>query len=163
MEWELAKGVARFASDVLTWNNTKQFASFMSDLFTIIASGIAIWIFITKRSEIKSFAATITSFVHQNSLAELRLKLELLGNLNASDQQQRAEIVAIFHDICGQIDGNPVLREKFSDFTARVRKATDRKRTLAETQKRSFVSELREALRHLDVKDIAQYMGNNDA
>lgn len=130
----------------------------LADLGTIAASVLAIWIFIAKRAEIRAFVKAITTFVHQNSLAELRVKLEKLNDLHAADPDSRAEIVGIFHDICGQVDGSPVLRAKLGDISSRIRQATSGRRQITEPQKRSLVSELRESLRHLDVADYAESM-----
>ena len=130
-----------------------------ADILTIVASLLAIYIFLTKRSEIASFLKTISTFVHQTSLAELRQKLETLSHLNAANAEDLPEIVALFHDICGQVDGSPILAQKFADFAQRVRKSTGKNRTLSEPHKRAFISELREGLRHLDVSSYADSMG----
>ena len=138
----------------------KEFISVVADLFAITASGIAIYIFLAKGVELRAFLRTISNFVHQSSLAELRQKLERLSELNATDAQQAQEIVNVFHDVCGQIDGNPLLREQFTDFADRTRKATGGKKQITEHQKRALVSELRECLRHLDVATFAESMGD---
>lgn len=140
--WEWAK----FAVDVL------------AAIFTIAASGIAVWVFLFKRDDIRAFLKVVKNFVHQNSLAELRMKLEKLNDLNASDPQGRDEVIGIFHDICGQIDGSPMLRDKLGNLSARIRRATTGRRLITDPQKRSLVSELRESLRHLDVADYADAM-----
>lgn len=129
----------------------------VADIGTIAASAIAVWIFLTKRAEISSFIRTISTFVHQNSLAELRVKLEKLNDLNASDPISRTEAVSLFHDICGQIDGSPLLKPRLSDLCDRIREGTAGRR-LTEPLKRSLVSELRESLRHIDLSDYAENM-----
>ncbi|MDR6993251.1 hypothetical protein [Luteimonas sp. 3794] len=128
-----------------------------ADIGTIVASAIAVWIFITKRAEITSFIRTISTFVHQNSLAELRFKLEKLNDLNANDPASRAEAVSLFHDICGQIDGSPLLKPRLSNLCDRIRDGTGGRR-FNEPLKRSLVSELRESLRHIDLSDYAENM-----
>lgn len=142
------------------WTTAKELTDFFGDALTVIASIIAIWIFATKQREIRAFAKAISNFVHQNSLAELRLKLETIVNLNASDDEQRAEIVSIFHDICGQIDGSPMLRKKLGELSDKIRaKMSPKRRALTEPDKRSLASELREALRHFDSVDYAEAIG----
>ena len=132
----------------------------VADVGTIVASAIAIWIFLTKRSEISAFIRTISTFVHQNSLAELRFKLEKLNDLNANDSTSRAEAVSLFHDICGQIDGSPLLRPRLSELCDRIRDGTLGKR-FNEPLKRSLVSELRESLRHIDLSEHAENAREN--
>ena len=142
------------------WTSTKEITDFAGDALTVVASLIAIWIFVSKGREIRAFANALSSFVHQNSLAELRTKLEQLGNLNATEESHRHEIVSIFHDICGQIDGNPHLKSKIGDLCNRIREKTGpKRRPITEPEKRSFVSELRESLRHFDASDYAAAMG----
>lgn len=130
-----------------------------ADLATIAASGIAVWLFVKKGPEIGDFLKVIKNFVHQNSVAEMRIKLEQLASLHASNADNTTEISSLFLDICGQIDGNPYLSSKLSELCSRMRLANTGKRPIKEPYKRALVSELRESLRHLDVASFAETIG----
>ncbi|BAV97543.1 hypothetical protein bcgnr5371_60630 [Bacillus cereus] len=139
------------------WDGLGKAIEVLADVGTIIASGIAIWLFATKQSELRALIRAITNFVQQSSLAELRLKIETLGDLHAANETHRDEIVEVFHDICGQIDGNPILRHRLQDLSSRMRQATgNARRPITEPLKRSLVSELRESLRHLDANNYTE-------
>lgn len=143
------------------WEVIDKTISVVADMFTIGASGIAIFLFFFKRNDIGAFFRAVVNFTNQTSLAEVRQKLEELSSLNAADVTQAAEVASIFHDICGRIDGNPQLNARFSDFAIRVRRATgNTKRPISEPQKRALVSELRECLRHLDAVNYSEAMGD---
>lgn len=101
----------------------------------------------------------IANFAHQGSLGEIRQKLDVIASLRASDDQD--EIISVFHDICGQIDGNPKLKDHFDTITKKVRRQAGGRLALTEPQKRALVSELREKLRHSDVSNIADAMGDS--
>jgi hypothetical protein len=158
----VGKIVDVLASSAL-WAGIGTLVEVLADIGTIAASGIAIWLFITKQSELRALVRAVTNFVQQSSFAELRLKIESLGDLHAADNDDRGEIVEIFHDICGQIDGNPVLKSQLKDLSSRMRQAAATgRRPISEPHKRALVSELRESLRHLDVKDYTDAMRELD-
>lgn len=132
--------------------------AFLADIATVAAAALAFYLFFAKGSEIRAMLRAVANFAHQSSLGEIRQKLDLIASLRAQDDQE--EIISIFHDICGQIDGNPRLKDHFASLTERVRKLSGARRPLAEPLKRSLVSELREKLRHSDVSNIADAMGD---
>ncbi|PTS71882.1 hypothetical protein DBR33_01275 [Stenotrophomonas sp. HMWF022] len=132
----------------------------LSDIATIAAAGLAFYLFFAKGSELRAMLNALANLAHQSSLSEIRQKLDLVASLRVQDE--REEIVSILHDVCGQIDGNPKLKDAFSELTDRVKKASSTRRVLTEPQKRSIVSELREKLRHSDVSSIAGVMGDLD-
>lgn len=133
--------------------------SILADLGTVAASLLAFYLFFAKGSEIRAMLRAVANFAHQSSLGEIRQKLDLIASLRVRDDQE--EIISVFHDVCGQIDGNPKLREHFEVLTRRVRKQAGGRQDLTEPQKRSLVSELREKLRHSDVSNIADAMGDS--
>jgi hypothetical protein len=136
----------------------KEALSIASDIATVAATTLAFYLFFAKGSEIRAMLRAVANFAHQSSLGEIRQKLDVIASLRAQDDQD--EIVSVFHDICGQIDGNPRLKSHFASLTERVRKASNQKRSMSEPQKRSLVSELREQLRHSDISNIADAVGD---
>src|SRR6266404_2237484 len=83
-------------------------------LFGIVASGIAIYLFIAKRKALSSLFQLLVNYSYQLTLSELKEKLEKLNDYNAKDPEQYDRIVNILNDILGQIRGNNRLRIHFS-------------------------------------------------
>lgn len=133
--------------------------SLISNLLTICASGIAIYIFFTKRKEISSVFSILINYTHQLSLSEVREKIERLNEYNAKDADQCEQIVNIFNEIIGQIRGNERLKPHFSELLVSMESLASDKRRLTEPRKRALVSELRERLRHLNVASIDNLVG----
>lgn len=136
--------------------------SFASNVSTILASGIAIYIFVMKRHEISSIVSFMLNYTHQISLSEVKEKIERLNEYNAKDPEQCENIVNIFNEIIGQIRGNDKLKSHFSDLLSKLETLSSDKRKLTEPKKRALVSELRERLRHLNVKSIDNLVGDSE-
>lgn len=139
-----------------------KYASFASDLLTVVASGIAIFIFFTKKKEISSVFSLLVNYTYQLSLSELKEKLERVSEYNAKDPEQCEMIVNIFHEIIGQIKGNDRLKEHFSAVLLDMEKFVSSKRFSLEPRKRSIVSELRERLRNVNVQSIDGLVGGRN-
>jgi len=137
-----------------------EFVNFLGDLFAIAASGIAIYLFFFKRNEIKSAFDALTAFAQQASMFELTQKLELINSLSARDDEGKDEIIAIFHDICGHLEGNPKLKHSCAAIVVKIRRVTNSK-SFGEPHKRSLVSELRESLRHISAGTFASAIGED--
>lgn len=136
--------------------------SFFANLFTIGASGIAIYLFIWKRDAITSVFHMLVNYSYQLSLSELKEKLERLNDYNANESSNVEVIINIFHEFLGQVRGNDKLKvimkdqvQKVEDFINRHQKG----RPITEPAKRALVSEIREKLRHLNVQTIDQFVG----
>ncbi len=134
--------------------------SFLSNIFTIIAAGIAIYIYIFKRKSIESFFNILINYSTQISLTELKTKLEKLNDLNAEDENERKEVINILNDIAGQIKGNPILREKCK-ILEKLTKYADNPENLNEPIKRNIVSELRENMRSIEFQNYYEILGEN--
>lgn len=134
----------------------------IANVFTIFASGIAIYIFFAKREEISSVFNLLINYTHQLSLSEVREKIERLNEYNAKDPEQCENIVNIFNEIIGQIRGNERLKIHFSELLETMESLASDKRRLTEPKKRALVSELRERLRHLNVKSIDNLVGDSE-
>lgn len=141
-------------------NNAAGVINFTSDLFTIGASGIAIYIFFFKRKEIAVTFRLLSNYAYQTTLSELRDKLERLNEYKANEDSHVQEIISVFHEICGQINGHPSLKNNFADYIQKVEKATSGKKPLTEPVKRALVSELRERIRHLNVDSYNDIIGD---
>lgn len=133
----------------------------VADVFTVIASGIAIYVFIAKRKEISLALGLLLNYSFQTTLGELKEKLERLNEYNANEPTDLPEIKNIFHEIAGQIRGNQRLLKGAPTLPKRIEKLA-RNPKLAETMKRSMVSELREFLRNIQVNAIEPSVGNKD-
>ena len=132
--------------------------SFLANIFTIIASGIAIYLFVFKRDAVKSVFKVLTNYSYQISLSELKIKLERLNELSVNDQSQSDEIINIFNEIVGQIRGNVMLKNKCEIILKKLTRYAETPRILTEPKKRSIISELREKLRHIDIQNIDELM-----
>jgi hypothetical protein len=131
----------------------------IADIFTIIAAGIAIYLFIYKREAIYSAFRVLINFSFQITLVELKAKLERLNDLSAEDSDEISDIINILNDIAGQIRGSKVLSKQFNELLAKIESISEDKRKLTEPRKRALVSELRERLRNIDVENYSDMIG----
>jgi len=136
--------------------------SLISNIFTVFASGIAIYLFLFKRKTISSVFDLLINYTYQLSLSEVKEKIERLNEYNAKDPQQSEKIINIFNEIIGQIRGNEKLKHHFSELLVHIEALVSDKRKLTEPRKRAAVSELRERLRHLNVQNIDNLVGENN-
>lgn len=139
-----------------------KYVSFAANILTVLASGIAIYIFMTKKKEISSVFSLLLDYTYQLSLSELKEKLERVSEYSAKDPDQCEMIVNIFHEIIGQIKGNEKLKTHFSQVLQDMEKFVSSKRYSVEPRKRSIVSELRERLRNLNAQNIDGLVGGRD-
>ena len=99
------------------------------------------------------------NYTYQLSLSEIKEKLEKLNDYSAKDPEQNETIVNILHDIVGQIIGNDKLKKHFSEILETLEDLLSNRRRLTEPRKRAVVSELRERLRNLNIKNIDDLVG----
>lgn len=133
--------------------------SFCANSLTVVASAIAIYLFLAKRDEISSVFSLLVNYTYQLSLAELKEKLERLNDYNAKDLDSLDIIENIFHEIIGQIRGNDKLNRHFAELAERMEDLASNRKKLTEPKKRAVVSELRERLRHLNISNIDSLVG----
>lgn len=136
-----------------------KWVTLFSNLFTIGASSIAIYIFATKRKSIATVFDLLINYTYQLSLSEVKEKLEKLNEYNAKNPDDNEKIVNILNEIIGQIKGNTKLNTHFSDNLKEIDGFAVGKKKLTEPRKRAIVSELRERLRHLNVRNIDSLIG----
>lgn len=128
--------------------------AFAADLMTIVASGIAIYLFFWKGNYITSVFNVLLSYSTQITLTELNGKLDSLNELRATEPSHKEEILNVLNDIAGQLKGNPTLKDKFSNLIDEIGKFTTSKGKISEQKKRALVSELREQVRHVGILNI---------
>lgn len=136
---------------VFEWG--KEIISVIANIFTIFASGIAIWLFFTKSNEIKTAFNLLLNWSFQLTLTDLKSKIERLNEYSAKDPNELDEIRNILHEIAGQMRGNEQIVKSSNDFSKIERLASSR--NLDEPRKRSIISEIREVLRNMQVNSVA--------
>lgn len=127
--------------------------NFLFDLIKTAASGMAIYVFLFQRDKIKSVFSLLVNYAFQTTLAELYRKLDDLNDLTADDVKGKKEILNLFADIMGQVNGNEVLSAKCGPLCTKISGFIGKPGTLTEPQKRNVVSELRETLRTLAIEN----------
>ena len=144
----------------MKWDTLFKLLEVFADIFTITASGIAIYIFIAKRGMISSVFKILMNYSAQLTLAELRGKLERLNDFNASDSVQNEEVVNILNDILGQLRGNKYLAMEFKDLIGKISPYAEGRKKLLEPTKRSIIGELRERLKHVSFEKYGEMAGD---
>ncbi|WP_294279666.1 hypothetical protein [uncultured Chryseobacterium sp.] len=129
----------------------KDWIGIIADIFTIVASGIAIYLFIINKDKISSAINLMLNYSKQITLADLKYKIERLNDYTTTNDNQKQEVINILSDIEGQINGNPSIKIALSDKVKKISKFIESPINLTEPKKRSLVSELRESVRHIDV------------
>ena len=129
--------------------------SALADILTIFASGIAISIFFLKRAELSIALSLLLNWSYQTTLSDINGKLDRLNEYNANEALDHPEIKNIFHEIAGQIRGNPRLLTAAPALPDRIESLSSGKK-LSEPNKRSMVAEIREVIRNLQVKNLNQ-------
>ncbi|RKG30068.1 hypothetical protein [Acinetobacter tianfuensis] len=136
------------------WLVVQSIVSFMANLFTIFASGIAIWLFFSKASEIKIAFNLLLNWSFQLTLTDLKAKIERLNEYSAKKPEELEEIRNILHEIVGQMRGNRKIVQSSDELISKIEKLA-LSRNLDEPRKRSIISEIREVLRNMQVNSVA--------
>jgi hypothetical protein len=134
--------------------------NFVANLMTVFASGIALYIFFFNREKINSALNFILNYSNQLTLTDLKFKIERLNDYNATDSNQKNEVINILNEIEGQILGNKNLKLKLEEQLNKIETFTSNPKNLTEPKKRSLVSELKESLRNLDISNYGNIINN---
>ncbi|MCX2481055.1 hypothetical protein OQY15_18265 [Pedobacter sp. MC2016-15] len=134
--------------------------NFTANLLTVLASGMAIYVYLTNKDKLASALNSILNYSNQLTLSELKYKIERLNDYNASNAEQNLEVINIFHDIEGQILGNIYLKDQLGGLLTKLSVFTSKGKPITEPKKRSLVSELRESVRTLDVSNFVMNKNN---
>lgn len=138
------------------WELLSQMLTAVSNVLTIGAAGIALYIFFFRGREIYAVFQVLKSHALQITLSELTFKLERLNDFDADDASQKSEILKLLSEIQGQITGNKPLRAQLSTQLASIKLYINNPAKLSETRKRSFVFELRETIRTVDIENLQE-------
>ena len=131
----------------------------VANVFAIIASGIAVYLFVFKRKVISSALHVLLNYSSQISFSEFNAKLERLNDLSADDTDQIKSVINIFNEILGQIRGSKFLSKHFKEIIPKVKAYAEGKAKISEAKKRSIVNELRERLRNINIKNYTEFIG----
>jgi hypothetical protein len=134
-------------------NEVDFWVNLLANLLTIVASGIAIYIFIKSKDKIASALNAIINYSTQLTLSELKYKVERLNDYITLDREQLAEGINILNEIEGQINGSKILESALSEQLTKISNFTNKPSTLTEPKKRSLVAELREKIRNIDLSN----------
>ncbi len=140
--------------------NIDLFINIAGNTFTVFASGIAIYLFLFKRKTISSAFSLLLNYSNQITQIELRSKLDRLNDLSTEDK--REEVINVFHEIVGQIQGNKILSERCDSVIKKIKRQIQAPQSLTEPKKRSLISELRETIRTLDVHNFDELIGRGN-
>ena len=132
----------------------------LANTMTVVASSIAIYLFLYKRKSISSAFNLLLNYSNQITQLELRSKLDRLNDYSTEDK--RDEVINIFHEIVGQIQGNKNLNAKCDGVLKKIRKQIGSPTNLTEAKKRSLISELRETIRTLDAQNFDELIGSKN-
>ena len=143
-------------------NEVVKWVGLLANIFTIAASAIVIGVFVAKRESISSVFDLLINYTFNLSLSEIKEKLERLNEYNANESEQLEHIINILNEIIGQIKGNDKLNAHFSKLLLSLEDLVGIKGRLTEPRKRALVSELRERIRHLNVANIDNLIGERD-
>jgi hypothetical protein len=127
--------------------------AFLANAFTIVASAIAIGVFIAKRKQLATALTLLLNWSYQTTLSDIVGELDRLNEYNASEVDDLAEIKNILHEIAGQFRGNPRLLGSAPTMPDRLESLASGKK-LTEPNKRSMVAEVREVMRNLQLDSI---------
>lgn len=125
----------------------------LANVFTIVASGLAIYVYFTARGKFSAALQLLMNYSFQTTLTELKEKLERLNEYNANEPTELPEIRNILHEIAGQIRGNERLLAVAPKLATKIENLAQSKKLL-EPSKRSIVSEVREQLRNIQLNSI---------
>ena len=128
-------------------------ARLLSNSMTILASGIAIYLFIVNKDKISSAINLLLNYSKQITLSELKFKIERLNDFTTNDVEQKKEVINILSEIEGQILGNKKIENELKIQLEKISDFVDNSKSLTEPKKRSLVSELRESVRNIDISN----------
>jgi hypothetical protein len=146
--------------EVNTWGIISNCISLLADVLTIVVGVITLYLVIWKRKKISAVVKGLMNYAFQLTISDLKSKLDSLNKLSMEDEKTAKEAIGVFHDILGQIKGNPKLHSPLvSEFYDKLEKVLKLKKPIEDTRKRALVSELREILRYINVENVDDNMG----
>ena len=133
--------------------------SLAANALTIIVSLLAIIIFLTKRKSIATAIKLLLNYSFRSTFSELTSKLDKLVDLRSEDPEQKKEMICLLNDIIGQVKGNKKLHVACDKLIRQFVKYAERPDRVNDPTTRSLVSQLRETLKYIDLKDFDGILG----
>ena len=133
--------------------------SLAANALTIIVSLLAIIIFLTKRKSIATAIKLLLNYSFRSTFSELTSKLDKLVDLRSEDPEQKKEMICLLNDIIGQVKGNKKLHVACDKLIRQFVKYAERPDRVNDPTTRSLVSQLRETLKNIDLKDFNGILG----
>lgn len=144
-------------SQMPDFKSVSEVASFVANCFTIVTAVIAIYVFKVKGPALAAALTLLLNFSFQTTLGELKEKLERLNEYRAHDAVDNIEIVNIFHELLGQINGNARVSNAMPDVVIKLEKMLTRE--ITEPKKRAMISLIREKLKTMNVESATDMTG----
>ncbi|AYF43739.1 hypothetical protein BALOs_0729 [Halobacteriovorax sp. BALOs_7] len=145
-------------SNLITLENFKELLEYLNFITAIFASGIVIYLFITKKEQFASLYNVLKNYTQQVALSDLRAKLHSLERFKIDEDNKikanRNEIINLMSEISGQLKGNPLLKIKCADLIRQLDSHISNPNSLTEPQKRVIGHELFEIIRHLSLNTV---------
>ncbi len=132
----------------------------LDSVVSILVGGIALYVYFFKRKYIASLIHILLNFSVQDSITELKIKLDNLNYFNADSNEHRSKVIYIFGDIEGILKGNPILASEFRDIIQILSGYMDNPNSLKETKKRSLISETRGRLDNINIINYVKLLGD---
>ena len=133
--------------------------SLAANALSIIVSLLAIIIFLTKRKSIATAIKLLLNYSFRSTFSELTSKLDKLVDLRSEDPEQKKEMICLLNDIIGQVKGNKKLHVACDKLIRQFVKYAERPDRVNDPTTRSLVSQLRETLKNIDLKDFDGILG----
>jgi hypothetical protein len=126
----------------------------LANSITVFTSGLALYIFFFKKEKIVTALNVMLNYSYQLTLSDLKIKVESLNHFNTNDPDQKHEVISILNEIEGQLLGNKKLHAEFEGLLQKIKAFLKNEKSLTEPKKRSFVSEIKETIRNIDVSNF---------
>ncbi len=143
------------------WNGAYQGTTFLAALLTCILTSITLIVLVKNRNSISKYFRLLINFSLQNTINELHQKLNQLNSydFDIGMPEDKREIICLFHEICGQIEGNEHLKERFENELKDFDKYASNPTELSDARKRRLITTLREKLRNLNLDTYIELAG----
>ena len=140
-----------------------QIFTFIDSVLSIALTSIGLYLYITKRKSIHKLFKLLTNYSLQNTISELNGKLDELSNYSAEDRTVgRKEVLGIFHEIEGQIEGNKFLKNEFVEDFEEFKEYFDGTKKITDADKRRMASRFREKLKTLNLETYSDLVGKEN-
>ncbi len=138
--------------------------TFIDSVLSIVLALSAIYILATKGKAVKKLFTLLTNYSLHKTINELHDKLNRINAYSGDDKTPsvKKEIINIFQEVRGQIDGNIFLKNEFIEDFEELKEYLNNNKKLTEADKRYLVTKLREKLETFNVKLFNDLAGKGD-